>query len=759
MSVQTSIDRLNTIKVRIRTNLAAQGITVPEDSVLAEMAEQILSVAGEDGRGIVSVTRTSGTGAAGTTDTYTITYTDSTTSTFDVYNGADGKSGADYVLTDADKTEIAEAAADMVDVPEVVQETGDSEDAVMSQAAATRELESLSESIADQQTQLDGKQPIGNYLTEVPDEYVTKDELETEINDIKAQGVQQTPLFAESVEWLIENGDTSKVYVIQDETNPEVGYIYAYKSGEVVQAHTNKILSSIESDEQPYNGGVGYKTGYRLNSSGEERTLTNGAVSGFIRYEGGDIELRVPTTELSNSYAYLHTYSSSFSLILENAAGALIDGSFRQLNQWVSNYGATVTEEESTLKYIIPSESLAISDIYYVRVSSSSSLAFNDTNFDMAIGESLDDTITTGYAWVNTGMTIAPSADEVRIVELERKTNDHESRLKLLEANDDNSGVPSYWLSELETKADMIQQAMEAAGRNKSAFLWYTDAHWQSNSKMSPVLLWYLQRNTPINKVNFGGDIINDPSEFVHANIEYAYEWRRLIANLKNHHSVIGNHDDYHNSTDVTDITYAFLLAPEESPDMVMGGDFYYYIDVPCEKTRYLYLDSGQYSMSDAEAKWMIDTLASTPAGWHIVAISHIWWQYTAASAPTVGSWNASAKKALDLFDAYNARLSGTATMESTAHTYNFASASGKVEFCIGGHIHYDYDLESDDGIPVIITTADTNQDRVPDSEIDNGTVGTITESAVFGVIADYDNSKITVVGVGRGTSREIALS
>lgn len=45
---------------------------------------------GTNGRGIVSVTRTSGTGAAGTTDTYTITYTDSTTSTFTVYNGANG---------------------------------------------------------------------------------------------------------------------------------------------------------------------------------------------------------------------------------------------------------------------------------------------------------------------------------------------------------------------------------------------------------------------------------------------------------------------------------------------------------------------------------------------------------------------------------------------------------------------------------------------------------------------------------------------
>lgn len=49
---------------------------------------------GSDGRGIVSIERTAGTGAAGTTDTYTITYTDNTTSTFSVYNGQDGTGAA-----------------------------------------------------------------------------------------------------------------------------------------------------------------------------------------------------------------------------------------------------------------------------------------------------------------------------------------------------------------------------------------------------------------------------------------------------------------------------------------------------------------------------------------------------------------------------------------------------------------------------------------------------------------------------------------
>ena len=53
--------------------------------------------AGPTGNGISSVVRTSGTGAPGTTDTYTITFTNATTTTFTVYNGANGTGTGDVV--------------------------------------------------------------------------------------------------------------------------------------------------------------------------------------------------------------------------------------------------------------------------------------------------------------------------------------------------------------------------------------------------------------------------------------------------------------------------------------------------------------------------------------------------------------------------------------------------------------------------------------------------------------------------------------
>ena len=60
-------------------------------------AEQLEALKGEDGASIESITRTSGTGASGTTDTYTIVLDNGNTSTFQVYNGADGEGAGDML--------------------------------------------------------------------------------------------------------------------------------------------------------------------------------------------------------------------------------------------------------------------------------------------------------------------------------------------------------------------------------------------------------------------------------------------------------------------------------------------------------------------------------------------------------------------------------------------------------------------------------------------------------------------------------------
>ena len=307
--------------------------------------------------------------------------------------------------------------------------------------------------------------------------------------------------------------------------------------------------------------------------------------------------------------------------------------------------------------------------------------------------------------------------------------------------------IPSYWLTHLQTKADKIHEVMEAAGRNKSAFLFYTDAHWDYGAKKAPMLLKYLYNNTPINKTIFGGDIVN--SEDTDRDVmKYLWEWRKQVRELPNHHSVVGNHDDGNTTNNLfsTDYIYSFLLAAEENPNIVQGGDMYYYIDEPCEKTRYLYLDTAYIGINDSQKAFIKEALKTAPDNWHIVAISHIWYepdydQYNVRPIPIKG-YGVGVEGIVNLFDNYNARQG------------EFSSCTAKVEFCIGGHCHRDYTGRTTGGIPIILCETDSHHNRSGLTD----TVGTTTESSVNAIIANYSTEKINVIRIGRGENFEVPL-
>lgn len=307
-------------------------------------------------------------------------------------------------------------------------------------------------------------------------------------------------------------------------------------------------------------------------------------------------------------------------------------------------------------------------------------------------------------------------------------------------------GVPLYWEPALDEGARAINEAVLVAGCNKSAFLFYSDVHWNYGAKRSPELLKYLYTHTAISKTVFGGDIVND--EGVNYNtMSYLWEWRARLKGLPNHHSVVGNHDDGNTTNNLfgEQYVYGYLLAAEETPDIVRGEKgLYYYIDNSPEKTRYLYLDTACKGVDSAQKEFVKEALLSTPEGWHIVAIAHIWYamDYT-TTPPIIGGLDTNAEVLLSMFDAYNAR------------TGDYADCGGWVEFCIGGHTHVDYDGTTDTGIPIILVETDSQHVR---SGL-NFTPGTTTEASINGVVADYDNHKIHIIRIGRGESREVSVT
>ncbi len=310
-----------------------------------------------------------------------------------------------------------------------------------------------------------------------------------------------------------------------------------------------------------------------------------------------------------------------------------------------------------------------------------------------------------------------------------------------------SESIPSYWLTHLQTKANEIREVMESVGRNKSAFLFYTDAHWDYGAKKAPMLLKYLYNNTPINKTNFGGDIVNSESTD-RDDMKYLWEWRRQVRELPNHHSVVGNHDDGNATNNLfsTDYIYSFLLAAEENPNIGQGGDMYYYIDEPCEKTRYLYLDTAYIGINDAQLAFIENALKTAPDDWHIIAISHIWYEpdydhYNVKPIPIAG-YGARVVDVVNMFDKYNARQD------------EFLSCTARVEFCIGGHCHRDYIGRTTGGIPIILCETDSHHNRSGLTD----TVGTTTESSVNAIIANYSTEKINVIRIGRGENFEVPL-
>lgn len=306
--------------------------------------------------------------------------------------------------------------------------------------------------------------------------------------------------------------------------------------------------------------------------------------------------------------------------------------------------------------------------------------------------------------------------------------------------------IPDYWLPALEEGAEAINTALCAAGGNKSAFLFYSDTHWNYGSQMSPTLLKYLYRHTGMTKTFFGGDIVNDEATD-YDTMEYLWDWRNQLKDLPNHHSAVGNHDDGNATNNLfsEQYVYGYLLAAEETPDIVRGDGMYYYIDSPAEKTRYIFLDTAYQGVDTAQTEFVSQALLSAPDGWHIVAISHIWHDtdWSDSSNPVVGELNSGASAILSMFDAYNSR------------TGEYAGCGGWVEFCVGGHTHWDHDSASTTGIPIILVETDSKHTRSGLSY----TSGTTTEASVNGIIADYDHHKIHVIRIGRGASREVGIT
>lgn len=328
-----------------------------------------------------------------------------------------------------------------------------------------------------------------------------------------------------------------------------------------------------------------------------------------------------------------------------------------------------------------------------------------------------------------------------------------------------SDSVPEYFKEQLAEKELLINNAITKSMGNYSAFVFFTDAHWGDNQKNSPLLINHIIKNTHINDVIFGGDVVTTYFNIPNDAIILGDDFRRAFDKLNcNKYFLFGNHDD--NSDHYSENPARQLTEKQVYGYLQYGmskcsyeGYYNFFFDREECKTRFICLDTGRYYYPELRgniiktARFLINTLNSVKDGWRIVVVSHLWCNlnYEKIREPYFPDF---IKSFLNVLDDYNAGGIGSFTYNGDSIEYNFTNRSSQIVCCIGGHCHIDSVQYSEAGLPVILITTDSTQ-TVNDDSAD---VGSVNEQAVSVFVIGYLDGHINVFRIGRGKDMTLKL-
>lgn len=383
------------------------------------------------------------------------------------------------------------------------------------------------------------------------------------------------------------------------------------------------------------------------------------------------------------------------------------------------------------------------------------------------------------------------------------------------------ANIPDYFSSQLATVEKNVKKDLLAARGNGDNFAFITDVHWEGNYKHSPVLLKKLAQDKLINLIICGGDLIdgnmtavsNDKIE------EEKLKKMNLINSCVNAFcdagvpfiTAVGNHD--FNSGHSADYKFSdeeyFSSAQYQSvfENIVYGDNWYFYYDKPLTKTRYIVLDSGvNNSKGDIclyweQFTWLKSVLATTPEDYHVIIVIHSLGQYrfldkAVDSNNPFNYMNIKKKNEQEEYkDVYVyedeqgkyvyliRKVNENGEEETDEHgNYKYKEVDKDIEYVdendkvkngtienaldtlfkihrieavFFGHTHYDANFTTKGGIPVISTDTDSRWQNYGIPRPSDYTV----ESQCFDIVTmDYNNRKIYMRRVGRGSDRTIGL-
>lgn len=444
---------------------------------------------------------------------------------------------------------------------------------------------------------------------------------------------QLIPLYADTV---ADCTDTSKVYVLPD------GFIYANMTKTSVLHPTNRLPLSTEADGTPFNGGAGWKTGYKLHGgTGGEDARANYEVSGFIPVTYEDtFRAKSFRVEEANGYNNICFYDANHGFLV----AFTMNSKYNPLAQFLLEDGTLEGSLSTAATTTMTQDQLR--QTAYMRLS----MLLIDNATVVTVNEPLESTTQTVTGWQSTGRAFVPADYEGRILALEAKA-----------ALPREGDAPAYIAAEAARVADLVQSKRTAGSLTFSAM---ADAHLEVDSPLTAVQanltacrdaglgLEQLRRHIPLDLAVMLGDYTYADSAETAAQVKRDLrQYHRYMAEAVRGLPGIwctGNHDiNYGANADrrlTEDELYAAIGAGNTAPrqDADHPGRNYGFLDFENQRIRCIYLNTidsldwpdltGQAdSASDVTAvqtRWLADTAldlsGKADAGkWQIVLFSH----------------------------------------------------------------------------------------------------------------------------------------
>lgn len=401
------------------------------------------------------------------------------------------------------------------------------------------------------------------------------------------------------------------------------------------------------------------------------------------------------------------------------------------------------------------------------------------------------------FDWYDTGIPWTPADYQDDILAIENELDDHNTRIKSLEAaqgGDYQSVIPEYWEEAVAAAETKIKALQDDGGEDVVQFVWASDTHsyknqgangrWSTPKNFGRIAKRLMDDlNIPYTIVT--GDLVGDVGTAETAPNDSGLKefFDKIVkpVGVNNCLTMSGNHDGatYLSNGSKIALSYAekfnwFFRPFAKAPFIFGDSPSYYYVDLPQSKVRFIVITANDYpytidddrkptpnpfSNAKYEAtqlKWLAEKALDAPSGYSVAVFTHqppVAFPIAKDGFYTVLPTNNDAL--VNILTAFTNKTAYSATVDDVQISKDFTETAAAMTVMFCGHIHKDAE-DTSLAFPVITIECTGNYSMDSNTSFINNSD---TETAFDVVTINKAEKKVYLTRLGFGSDREVSYN